>query len=131
MGKLVSFIIILIIIDILFLITGQLTLDSSTSIIIQSIKDPSAITKLNFWTVLITGLSVLGATAAVFAGFVTKSSDVVIFIIMSTALSLMIGDFVNIYNELASFNKPLATIIMAPILIIFALIIVEWAKNKD
>ncbi len=121
----------LVIIDILFLITGQLTLDSSASIIIRSIKDPSAITELNFWTVLITGLSTLGATAAVFAGFVTKSSDIVIFIIMSTTLALMIGDFVNIYNTLAAFNKPFATIIMAPIVIIFTFIIVEWARGKD
>ncbi len=131
MGKLVSFIIILIVIDILFLITGQLTLDSPSSLIINVIQDPSTIVQASFWTILVTGMSLLTAAAAVFAGFATKNSDITIFIVMGSGLALLIGDFAVIYNHLASFNKPLAVLIMSPILLIFTLVIIEWVRGKD
>ena len=131
MGKLISFIIMLVVIDLLFLITGQLTLDSPSSLIINVIQDPSTIVQTNFWTILITSIGLLAVTTAVIAGIVTRSSDVVIFITMGTALALMIGDFAVIYNHLASINRPFATIIMSPILLIFTFIIIEWVRGKD
>ena len=131
MGKLVSFIIILVIIDLLFLITGQLTLDSPSSLIINVIQDPSIITQASFWTILITGIGALAVTTAVIAGIVTRQSDIVLFITMGTALALLIGDFAVIYVHLASFNRTLATLIMSPILLIFTLIIIEWIRGKD
>ena len=121
----------LVVIDLLFLITGQLTLDSPSSLIINVIQDPSIITQTSFWTILITGISVLAVTTAVIAGIVTRQSDIIIFVTMGVALALMIGDFAVIYNHLASINRPLATLIMSPVLIIFSLIIVEWVRGKD
>ncbi len=131
MGKLVSFIIMLVVIDLLFLITGQLGLDSPSSLILDIIQDPSTITQTSFWTVLITGVTLLAAVGGVVAGIVTRSSDVTIFIVMGSALALLIGDFAAIYILLANSNRILATIIMSPILIIFSLVIIEWIRGKD
>ena len=131
MGKLVSFIIMLVVIDLLFLITGQLGLDSPSSLILDIIQDPSTITQTSFWTVLITGVTLLAAVGGVIAGIVTRSSDVTIFIVMGSALALLIGDFAAIYILLANSNRILATIIMSPILIIFSLVIIEWIRGKD
>ncbi len=131
MGKLISFVIMLIFIDLLFLATGQLTLDSPTSAIINSIQDPTILLDTNWWTILITGLSGLALTTAVVAGFVTRSSDIAIFFVMAGTLALLAGDFLFIYNHLASINTPLAILIMSPIIVIFTLVIVEWARGKD
>ncbi len=131
MGKLVTFLVMLFVIDLLFLATGQLTLDSPSSLIINAIQDPSIIQDSNFWTILITGVSALAVGAAVIAGIATRNSDIAIFITMGTALALLTGDYLAIYNHLASINKPLAILIMAPIIVIFTLVIVEWIRGKD
>ncbi len=131
MGKLINYLTTLIFIDIVMIVTGQFTPTSSTSIIINAIADPSSLTTSNFWATLITGLSLLAIGTAVVVGFVTRNSDVVIFIAMGGALALLIGDFVSIFNYLAGLNYVLATIIFAPITILFALIIIEWVRGKD
>ena len=119
MGKLVTFMTILIFIDILLLATGQLSLDSPSSLIINAIQDPSILRTSNLWTVLITGVSLLAVGAAVIAGIATRNSDIAIFITMGTTLALMIGDYLVIYNHLASINKPLA-IMLFPITVLLA-----------
>jgi len=131
MGKLIGFVLILIIIDLLFLATGQLTLDSPSSAILNALQDPSILLQTNWWTILITGVSALAVTAAVIAGIATRNSDIVIFVSMGSALALLVGDYVVIYNHLASINKTLAIIIMSPLIIIFTLTIVEWVRGKD
>lgn len=131
MGKLISFILILVVIDILFLITGQLAIDSPSSLIAQAIQDPSALTGLNWWSIIISNISILALTTTVVVGLVTRASDILIWIPMSIVFSVLVGDFLLIYNHLASINQPLAIIIMSPILIIFTLIILEWVRGKD
>lgn len=131
MGKLISFILILVIIDILFLATGQLTLSSPSSLIITAIQDPTVLNATNFWTILITGIGALVVVSAIIAGIATRNSDITIFAAMAGSLALLIGDYLVIYNHLASINQPLAIIIMAPIMITFTLTIVEWLRGKD
>ena len=131
MGKLITLISMLIIIDLLFLATGQLTLDSPSSAILNGIQDPSILKDSNIWTILIAGIGVLAVVSAVIAGIATRNSDIVIFVSMGTALSVLVGDYITIYNHLASINKPLAVLIMSPIIMIFTLTIVEWVRGKD
>ncbi len=131
MGKLVTFVTILIFIDLLFLATGQLVLESPSSVILAALIDPSAITSANFWAVLIDGLSILAITTAVVAGLVTRSSDILIFVAMGTSLALLIGDYVAIFAYLYAINTTFAVLLMAPVIAIFGLIIVEWVRGKD
>lgn len=126
--------IILITIDILFLATGQLTLDSPSSLILQSIENPETIITQNFWSAVIsgvTGLSALAIGAIVVVGLVSRRSDIVIFVAMGITLSLLIGDYLVILTYLLSINKVLATISFGVLAIIFPMIIVEWVRNKD
>lgn len=133
MGKLVTYLIILIFIDILFLITGQLGTDSLTSLISTAIQDPSIITTSSFQGTLIgtAGLTGLIAAAGVIVGLFFSATNVALFIPMAIALSLLMGDFLTVYNILRAQNFVLATVIMAPIMFIFYLIIVEWLRNRD
>jgi hypothetical protein len=132
MGKLISYLAILVSIDLLFLITGQLGLNSPTSIIINAILDPGNITTSQLWILLITGgISLLAVGAAVVVGIVSRSFEIVLFVPMAIGLSALIGDFATIYVYLASFNAVLATLIMAPIMILFVMTIVEWLRGKD
>jgi len=133
MGKLVSYISILVAIDLLFLITGQLGTESTTSIIIGSILDPSSITFANLWKTLIltAGIGGLTLAAGVFTGIISRASEVIIFIPIALGLSVLVGDFISVFNYLRSFNLVLATLVMAPIIIIFVVTILEWLRNKD
>ncbi len=131
MGKLIGLITMLVFIDLLFLATGQLTLDSPSSIIITALQDPSALKDLNWWKIISEQIAILAITATVIAGIATRSSDILIWIPTSIFLSLMIGDFLAIYSHLASINQPLAIIIMSPIMVIFAITILEWVRGKD
>lgn len=131
MGKLVSLILILVIVDILFLLTGQLAIDSPSSLIIAAIQDPSALTGLNWWVIIINQISILALTSTVVVGLVTRASDILVWIPTSLVFSVLIGDYLTIYNTLASINTPLAIAIMSPILIVFALTLLEWVRGKD
>lgn len=132
MGKLVTYLSILITVDLLFLITGQLGLTSPTSIIINAFLNPESITSSQLWILFITGgIGLLTAAVTVAVGIVTRSFDLVAFIPMALALAALIGDFVTIFVYLSSFNIVLATLVMAPIMMLFALTIVEWLRGKD
>ena len=131
MGKLIYFVSLLVLTDILFLVTGQLNIQSPSSVIINTIIDPSNISNLNFWSILITGLSALSAVAVVIIGIATRQSDTLIFIPMGISLSLLIGDYITIFDYLASLNNVFATILLIPTIVIFSLVIVEWVRGKD
>lgn len=131
MGKLVGFILMLVVIDMLFLATGQLDLNSPSSIISNAVQDPTTLKTSNFWTVLITGITGLVVVTTIIAGIATRNSDIVIFAAMAGTLALLLTDYLYIYNHLASINTPLAIMIMAPIIITFILTIVEWLRVKD
>jgi len=131
MGKTITLISILVFIDILFLVTGQLTLDSPTSVIIQSITNPSSIMDFNFWQLFITGITALLVAATVVVGIVTRGSDITIFIPMALGIGAMIGDYITVYLHLAAINNVLATILFVPLLVIFVIVIAEWVRGKD
>lgn len=134
MGKLVGYILMLATIDLLFLLTGQLGLSSATSVILSAIISPSLITSSGWWITLISGTGGIGLLAAVggiATGIVIKSENITFFSLMAGGLALLVGDFVLVFNHLASINLPLATIIMSPIILVLALTIVEWLRARD
>ncbi|KKL78219.1 hypothetical protein LCGC14_2027020 [marine sediment metagenome] len=132
MGKLVSYISILVAIDLLFLITGQLSVNSPTSVIMGAILSPGSMTTSQWWSLLITGgIALLTVGAAVVVGVISRSFELIIFIPMAVALAALVGDFATVFVYLASFNIVLATVIMTPIMIIFVITIVEWLRGKD
>lgn len=132
MGKLVSYISILLAIDLLFLVTGQLSINSPTSSIMGAILSPGTMTSSQWWALLITGgISLLTVGAAVVVGVISRSFELIIFIPMAVALSALVGDFATVFVYLASFNLVLATLVMTPIMVIFVITIVEWLRGKD
>jgi hypothetical protein len=133
MGKLVNYISILIFLDLFYIITGQISTISPTSIILNAILDPSAINSTYFYVVFIgaVGIAGLAAVSGVSTGLVNRGLDVLAFTAMALGLSLMIGDFVAIYIYLFSLNKILAVMVMAPTIALFVVTIAEWLRVKD
>lgn len=131
MGKLITLISILIFIDLLFIITGQLVLDSPSSVIINAITDPTTLKDTNFWVVLITGVGLLTVVGTVIAGIATRNSDILIFVPMAVSLALLVGDYISIFNYLYTLNNVMATIILVPVVLVYTLVIVEWLRGKD
>jgi hypothetical protein len=132
MGKLVSYISILVAIDLLFLITGQLSVNSPTSAIMGAILSPGTMTTSQWWSLLITGgISLLTIGAAVIVGVISRTFEIIIFVPMAVAMAALIGDFATVFVYLANFNIVLATVVMTPIMVIFVITIVEWLRGKD
>ncbi len=132
MGKLITYITILVFIDLMFLITGQLVINSPTSAFLQAILDPANIQSSQLWTLFITGgIATLTIVGSVVAGIVTRNVEFFFFVPIALGMATMIGDFATIFLYLASFNIVLATLIIAPIMTLFVLIIAEWLRGKD
>ncbi len=125
------FLTILIFVDILFLATGQITGDSSSALIVKMLSDPAAIKNFDFWTMLIPLAGFLAFGTALAIGVVTKDLNMAVFAPIAFSLSILIGDFIAIFNYLAGINKPFAIMVIAPFLVLFPLVVVEWLKNKD
>ncbi|KKN69654.1 hypothetical protein LCGC14_0439570 [marine sediment metagenome] len=133
MGKLVTYLSILIFIDILFLITGQLDISSGTSVITGAILDPSAFKTSVFFLIFlgVAGIAGLLATSGVTTGTLVTATNVLAFILMATAMIGLLGDFITVFVYLNSQNPVLAKVVMAPIIMLFAVTIAEWLRGKD
>ncbi len=133
MGKLMTFLAILIFIDILFLVTGQLDITSSTSIITGAILNPSGIRGTQFFLVFlgVAGIAGLIATSGVTTGILANATNVLAFGLMTLAMIGLLGDYITIFNTLYVHSPVLATVIMAPIIMLFCVTIAEWLRGKD
>ena len=132
MGKLTRLIISLIIIDLLFIITGQIEAGGNLSIIGSLIANPASKTSLFFLLFLgITGIASLVASSSVSSGIITRGADILVFTSMALAMASMLGDFATIYMVLRGQNEILATLIMVPIMGLFVMTIAEWLRGKD
>jgi len=133
MGKLGNYIAVLIFVDLLFIITGQIGGNSPTSILFNAIIDPSTIKSVGFWSVIIgaAGIAGLSGTAGVVSGFLTTPLQIGLFAAMALSLATLVADFISIYSVLRIHSEILAIIIMAPIIILLVFTIAEWLLNKD
>lgn len=145
MGKLVTYISILIFIDLMLLFTGQIcsatdcTLSSS---IFNAIINFGDVTVTQLFSELIgdiankissfTGiLSLLAAGGVIIGGFVATKELRILLIPMMLTLALLASDFVTIATRLISLNPVLGTVVMAPLTIIYVIVVQEWWRGKD
>ncbi len=133
MGRLVTMLSMLIFIDILFIATGQLDLSSPTSVITGAILDPSTFKTSVFFILFLGTAGILGllSTTGVTTGILVNATNVLAFTAMAVSMTGLLGDFITIYLSLRNFNEVLAIIIMAPIIMLFAVTIAEWLRGKD
>ncbi|KKN59063.1 hypothetical protein LCGC14_0546180 [marine sediment metagenome] len=146
MGKLVTFITLLIFMDLIFIATGQLCSSgagcSIGSILLNAILDIGNVTASTFFSNLVgditslfnsgVGFAALIAGATVFLGAsLLIPSEQRLFIPVAFAFALLTSDFVFIAVYLISLNAILGTFIMAPIVLIYILTVVEWLRGKD
>ena len=145
MGKIVTYLTILIFIDLFFIATGQICSSgagcSLGSIVLNSLLNLENVTSLSFFTDLIgdignlfnsgTGIAALITGAVVLIGSLFIPGDIRFFIPITFSLALLTSDFVFIAAYLISLNAVLGTFIMAPLIVIYILATVEWLRGKD
>jgi len=144
MGKVITFLTILIFIDILFIATGQLFASGTptlTSIILNGIINLADLNFTAFFTEIIgdfsdlfsstTGLAALAVGAGVLVSTFFISAELRLFVPIALTLGLLASDFIVIFMILRASNALLATFIFAPIILIYVFTVVEWLKNKD
>lgn len=134
MGKFITFLSILIFIDLVFLVTGQTTLNSPSSIIINALIDPANIKTSQFFLVLfgVAGIAGLAALSGVSTGIINNSGVSILgFATTAAALILLVGDYIAVYSYLRSLNAVFAILVMSPIILIFVMTVAEWLRGKD
>lgn len=123
---------ILIFMDLLFIITGQIAATSPTSVIFNAIINPSNITTSSFWIILfgVTGIGALATLIGFATGIVSRSGvGVLAFVPIAVGLGVLVGDFVAIFIYLADLSVIGATITMLPLIVLFGLTVIEWLKR--
>lgn len=144
MGKLVTYITILIFIDLFFIATGQICAEGActlSSIIFDALLNIEDATVGSFFSNLIgtvdnlfnsgIGIAALLAGTAVLVGSIFTKELRILLIPVMFALALITSDFVIISSRLIQLNGVLGIMIMAPIIIIYMLTVVEWWIGKD
>ena len=147
MGKAITYITILIFIDMFFIVTGQVCSGAEScsigSIIFNAILDLGNLSATDFFKNLLgnildfasstTGIwsLIVGAVGVGIGTFLTKSDSLLFLSTAGIALGVLTSDFVFIYKYLASLNQILATLVMAPIMILYVLVILDWSRGKD
>lgn len=145
MGKAINYLIMLAVLDILFVATGQLCSSgacSFSSIVFNALLDLGSLPFTNFVSNLLgnilsfgsstTGiLSLIAAAVGVTVGSLLTKSDTLLFIPIGATLGIIGSDFIIIFIHLKEFSYLLATLVMAPIVIAYYLVIVDWVRNKD
>ncbi len=133
MGKLVTYLGILIFIDLLFIVTGQLDLSSNLSVVSGAILNPSTF-KTSVFFLLFLGIAGIGgliATSGVTTGLIANATNVLAFTAMAIGMIGLLGDFLTIFNTLSVYNNVLAIVIISPLMMLFAVTIAEWLRGKD
>ncbi len=141
MGKLIKFLTLIIMVDLLFVITGQAP-DSLTSIIFSTLLDIGNVSTSELMTTFIgniftstssaTGvLALVASIATVAVGVVFSRSESLLFASFAVPLGLLANDLVFIASYLIGLNAILGTLIMGPIIILYVFTILEWIRGKD
>lgn len=145
MGKLITYLSIIIFIDLLFLTTGQLCAAGDctlTSTIFNAILNVGE-TTFNQWfleligdvfskLLSITGIWAIGVTGAVvISTFIATREFRILLVPLTFTLAVIAADFGIIAQRLIEFNPVLGVFIMAPLMVIYVMIVVEWLIGKD
>lgn len=145
MGKAVYFLTFLIMVDLVFIATGQICnsgVCTLSSIIFNAILNLGEIPLTQLFSEFIgnalslfnsgTGLAALLTAGGVIIGtFIASKEFRILLIPISFTLALLAADLVVISAYLFSLNPVLGTMIMAPLSIIYVFTIVEWLVGKD
>ena len=149
MGRLATMITILICVDLLLVVTGQVSpTDNGTigSLIITSVLDLKNAQSGLFFDQLIGNVSnifgsttgilalIVGGATAIIAGIAFRQSDTLLFIPIAISLSTISADFIFIYAFLAQWgpaSQILATLIIGPTFVMYIFTCLEWLRGKD
>ncbi len=120
--------------DLIFIATGQISLNSPTSIILNAVINPSTIKSSPFFLVLfgIGGIAALATLGGVSVGVVSRAGiDLLGFAAIAATLVLLVGDYIAIFSFLKDLNATMAVLIMAPLIAVFVFTVAEWLRGKD
>lgn len=147
MGKLITFLTILIVVDMFMIMTGQLCTSGTCSVsstIFNAIFNVGQLSVMDWFKQILgdigsmfsggtsgTGLWSFLAGLAVSTGLIFTLTDTKLFVPLGITLGVLTQDFVLLYAVLKAQSYILATIVMAPITILFVLVVVEWVRGKD
>ncbi len=151
MGRLQTYLGILVMFDLLFVMTGQLCTStascSTTSIIFSMVMNPSLSNLSNWFTqlignasALIAGVASIGALGLLISRltqggisaqslFLGLTNDSILFAATGIALSLIVGDFVAIFIYLSSFSLIAALLLMSPMCLLYVFTVLEWVRG--
>lgn len=138
MGKLLNYILMLVFIDLLLMITGQID-NTVNSVLLSTILDVHNFTFGLLWQQLISSVTenglawIIGAVAGVATGYFISVTDTKLFIPAGLVLGTLVTDFYTFYDTMinSGVDIVLATLIITPIIVSFTFMIIEWVRGRD
>jgi len=86
---------------------------------------------VNAWKVVVLALEGILAAAVIVVGFFRNSPELFIVAPIAIYMANLLLDFVIVFNVIASVTPVLATLVFAPIMLLFMFTVVEWWRGRD
>jgi len=129
MGKMTTFILLFTGVVLCFHLFGILTEDSAPTLL-NLLLHPENIQDSSLWTKVILAIEGLGAGALVIIGLITKN-ELAVIAPAAIFLGNILIDYMQVFNKVYAHNQVLALLLFAPMLVLFAVTLVDWWRGRD
>lgn len=128
--KLTTYIIIMSGLVLLFYFAGILG-DTPNSVLLNLLLSPEGLATNSFSVAVVAVLSGIAAIVSIVIGATVGNIELVLKGPFALYILNLMWDFLSVYNQVAAANPVIATLLFAPVLILFGVTIVEWWSGND
>jgi len=125
MDKITTYIAVLGVVILMFYFGGVIV-DTPSSVLLGVLLHPANIESSPFWILALGALSILTSGGIALGFYIAGKPDMAVRVLLIPALLSIGWDIVAIFNSLEALSVLIATILIAPLLVIYLLSLVEW-----
>ena len=103
----------------------------STSVFYNLLFNSGDITQSSIFSLLLSSLSIVGVGIAIVFGYVTKNYELMAFAPIALALLNLVPDWISIFNIVAQASRVLAIMLIAPLMIAYVFVIMDYWRGRD
>lgn len=130
MGKMTTYLIVMSGLMLLFYFTGLIN-ESINSTLLDMLLNPASIQNASLGTKLVLAIEALLVSGIIVLGITTGNLDLVASGPFAIYLFNLGWDFLSVYQVMASANNVLATLIISPLFILWAVTVFEFWRGTD
>lgn len=114
-------------ISLLFYFGGLISPEDNS--LLDNLMNINDLSSSDIWDTVLGGLLAVGSGLVI--GFVTKDFWAGVVTVIIFPVSMLLWNFVIVFNKVWAFSPVIASIIFAPILFIFMFVMFDWARGLE